>query len=117
MIINRRILLTVYTEEGFNVRIEGNGFNKKRPYKNYQTKDGIFRGRIPEQRNYTSHYKSRVRIQTLSATVVEYFQSKESKPIKKCPEHYNWYKMTPRQRLMWNLSQNAEGKKFEFSFF
>lgn len=112
-----RILLTVYTEVSFNVRIEGKGFDKKRPYKHYTTKDGVFKGRIPHQRDYVSHSQSKVRIQTLSAKTVEYFQSKESRPIKKCPEHFNWYKMTPHQRLIWNLSQNAEGKKFEFLFF
>lgn len=113
---NKRILLTIYLEEGFHSRVEGKGFNKK-PYKHYQKKDGISKRRISEQRDYTSYSKSKMKVQTFSAKVVEYFQSKESRPIKKCPEHFNWYKMTPHQRLMWNLSQNAEGKKFEFSFF
>lgn len=85
---NKRILLTIYLEEGSNTHIRENNF-----------------------------IKQKVRIQTISAKVVDYFQSKESRPIKKCSEHFNWYKMTPHQRLMWNLSQNAEGKKFEFSFF
>ena len=113
----QRILLTVYTEEGFHSRVEGIGFNKKRPYKNYETKDGISRGRIPDQRDYTFHSKSKVRISTLNANVVNYYQSIESKPTKYCKERNEWSKMKLNQRLIYNLQQLAEGKPFEYSIF
>lgn len=113
---DNRILLTVYTEEGFHSRVEGQNFNKKRPKGTYETKDGVFRGRIPHQRNYVSHSSSRVRITTIPSHTVQYFQSMESKPTKYCDERNNWGKMTPHQRLMYHLKQQSEGKKFEFSF-
>jgi len=112
-----RILLTVYTEEGFHSRVEGTGFNKKRPKGNYETKDGIFRGRIPSQRDYISHSKSKIRTQILPEKTVEYFQSIDSKPSKFCKERNEWAKMKPNQRLIYNLQQITEGKRFEFSFF
>jgi hypothetical protein len=113
----QRILLTVYTEEGFHSRVEGTGFDKKRPKGNYETKDGIFRGRIPSQRDYVSHSKSRVRTTILPEKTVEFFQSSESKPSKYCKERNEWMKMKAHQRLFYNLQQLAEGKRFEFSFF
>ncbi len=112
-----RILLTVYTEEGFHSRVEGKGFNKKRPKGNYETKDGIFRGRIPSQRDYISHSKSKIRTQILPEKTVEYFQSIDSKPTKYCKERHEWLKMKPAQRLFYNLQQLAEGKRFEYSIF
>jgi len=114
---DQRILLTVLTEKGFHSRVEGVGFDKKRPKMSYETKDGMFIGRIPSQRDYVTHSKSRVRISEISANVVTYFQSNESKPQKRCNERDNWSKMSGKQRLEYHLSQNAEGKEFEYSFF
>lgn len=113
---DNRILLTIYLEEGFHSRVEGQNFNKKRPKGTYETSDGVFRGRIPTQRNYVSYSTSRVRITTIPSQTVEYFQSKDSKPSKFCDERKNWDKMTPHQRLMYHLKQQSEGKRFEFSF-
>lgn len=94
----QRILLTVYTEEGFHSRVEGNG--KKGNLKDYF---------------YYSY--SRVRTTILSEKIVEYYQSKESRPMKYCKEKNEWLKMTSHQRLFYNLQQLAEGKKFEYSSF
>lgn len=113
---DNRILLTIYLEEGFHLRVEGQNFNKKRPKGTYETSDGVFRGRIPHQRNYVSYSKSKVRVTTIPSRTVEYFQSVESRPSKYCDERNNWLKMTPHQRLMYHLKQQSEGKKFEFSF-
>jgi hypothetical protein len=117
MLQQGRILLTVYTEEGFHSRVEGKGFNKRRPYKNYETKDGIGKGRIPEQREYVSYSQSKVRTSILPEKTVEYFQSNESKPHKYCKERNEWSRMKPHQRLFYNLQQLTEGKKFEYSIF
>jgi len=112
-----RILLTVYTEEGFHSRVEGSGFDKKRPKGNYEFDNKIFRGRIPHQRDYIYHSNSKIRVQTLNEKTVEFFQSKESKPTKYCKERNEWLKMKPHQRLFYNLQQLSEGKRFEYSFF
>lgn len=117
MVQQGRILLTVYTEEGFHSRVEGKGFNKKRPYKNYETKDGIGKGRIPDQREYISHSQSKVRTTILPERTLEYFQSNESKPHKYCKEKNEWARMKPGQKLFYNLQQLAEGKRFEYSIF
>lgn len=116
MSTDNRILLTIYLEEGFHSRVEGKNFNKKRPKGNYETKDGVFRGRIPSQRDYISYSKSKVRITTIPSHTVNYFQSIESKPSKFCDERKNWSKMSEHQRLMYHLKQQSEGKRFEFSF-
>lgn len=115
MFNRQRILLTVYTEEGFHSRVEGQGFNKKRPYKNYETKDGIFKGRIPSNRDYVSYSDSKIRVTILDSNVVDYFQSMESKPFKYCKERNEWFKMKPLQRLIYNLKQLSEGNRFEYS--
>ena len=112
-----KILLTIYLEEGYHSRVVGKNFCKKRFCKSVITSDGIIKCRVPQQRDYQYFSQSKIRVQTLSSGVVEYFQSKESRPIKKCQERFNWLKMTPHQRLMYNLSQYSEGKRFEFSFF
>lgn len=117
MIQKGRILLTVYTEEGFHSRVEGKGFSKKRPYKNYEFDNQTFKGRIPEQRDYISHSQSKVKTTILPEKTVEYFQSQESKPTKYCKERNEWIKMKPHQRLIYNLQQLVEDKKFEYSIF
>jgi hypothetical protein len=98
MLQQGRILLTVYTEEGFHSRVEGNG--KK--------------GKL---KDYTYHSKSKVRTSILPEKTVEYFQSNESKPHKYCKEKNEWSRMKPHQRLFYNLQQLTEGKRFEYSIF
>jgi hypothetical protein len=117
MLQKGRILLTIYVEEGFHSRVEGKGFNKKRPYKNYKFDNQTFKGRIPEQREYVSYSDSKVRTTILPEKIVEYFQSVDSKPLKYCREKNDWNKMKPSQRLVYNLQQLTEGKKFEYSIF
>lgn len=112
-----KILLTTNVEEGYHSRVVGKNFNKKRTCEIFETSDGISKGKIPSQRDYEIVSKKKIKVQILSTKVVNYFKSKESRPIKKCKEHYDWLRMSEESRLQYNLSQICEGKKFTYSYF
>lgn len=111
----KRILLTIYLEEGYYTRVIGQNFDKKRPKANHEDSNGTLRVRYPSQRDYTSECKSKIRVTTLSEETVSYFMSIQSVP-KRGKEKDMWKKMKPSDRLKYHLEQLAEGKKFTYEF-
>ena len=116
MNFKRRILLTVYTEEGFHVHVEGQNFTKKRPYEHPEFGGEMVKGRFPDPRDYISVKNDRVRISTLSEEVVHSFTTDDSAPKHKCNAKFEWKKWSPKRRLEYNLEAIAEGKPFTYEF-
>lgn len=117
MVINKQILLTIIMEEGYNSRIVGKNFDKKRIYQRVKRLDNsVTKARIPSDREYFSKGSTKIKQIILPNQTVVFFQSKESRPQKNCKEKFDWNKLSEIKRLEYNLLQFSEGKKINYSF-
>jgi len=117
MIKDKQILLTIIMEEGYNSKIVGKNFDKKRIYQRVKKVDGSYiKSRVPSDREYFTESSTKIKRIIIPTRTVLFFQSKESKPQKNCKEKFDWNKYSEKQRLEYNLLQFSEGKKINYSF-
>lgn len=117
MIKDKQILLTIIMEEGYNSKIVGKNFDKKRIYQRVKKVDGSYiKSRVPSDREYFTESSTKIKRIIIPTRTVLFFQSKESKPQKNCKEKFDWHKYSEKQRLEYNLLQFSEGKNINYSF-
>ena len=103
-------ILTVQLEQ-HHVSIKGDGSKLVRKSVTFDGK--LEKVRIPEERVYSSEYRSRVRVTRLTKDQIDYFKSVESAPNHRKTKE-KWKFMKPNERLHYHLSQIAEGNPFKF---
>ena len=117
MIKDKQILLTIIMEEGYNSKIVGKNFDKKRIYQRVKKVDGSYiKSRVPSDREYFTESSTKIKRIIIPTRTMLFFQSKESKPQKNCKEKFDWNKYSEKQRLEYNLLQFSEGKNINYSF-